>query len=90
MPYTRRLPSSCTRHSPEAGPTRRRAAIEILSDEQQDPDLRASTAWALGVLCDSEGIDWSAAYANDLAYPYLTWTLSSPFGDGHGLLDGRR
>jgi hypothetical protein len=69
----------------EAGET----LIQILVDEDENYVLRASAAWALGGLCDSDSVDWSAMYANDLDYPYLTWTLSSPLGDGYGLLDGR-
>ncbi len=65
------------------------ALVAIMNDEDAELGLRSVATWALGVLADSDTPDWSAAYANDLNYLCMTWTLSSPLGDGKGLLDWR-
>ncbi len=63
--------------------------LDLLADPKRDADVRASMAWCLGTLADSTAPDWTAVYANDLDYNHMTWTLSSPLGDGLGLLDWR-
>ena len=65
------------------------ALVAIMNDKEAELGLRTVATWALGVLADSDTPDWSAVYANDLNYLCMTWTLSSPLGDGYGLLDWR-
>ncbi len=65
------------------------ALLATLKDADEDPLVRAVAINALGRICESRTIPWAAAYATDVQYGLLTWTLESPFDDGSGLLDWR-
>ncbi|MEW6072227.1 MAG: HEAT repeat domain-containing protein [Planctomycetota bacterium] len=63
--------------------------LALATDPAEKAPVRAAAIRGLGRLADPRTLPWSAAYAVDLQYELLTWTLASPFGDGTGLLDWR-
>jgi HEAT repeat protein len=65
------------------------ALLAVALDSEEDAPVRSAAVKSLGDMCDSRSIPWSTAYATDLQYELLTWTLVSPFGDGTGLLEQR-
>jgi len=63
------------------------ALLATVKDAEEDHLVRAVAINALGRMCDRREVPWTSAYAADLQYQILTWTLQSPIGDGTGLLD---
>jgi hypothetical protein len=61
----------------------------IAGDERQRPELRSACAGALAELCDTHPRRWRAAIAADSPFSLHPSTLSSPSGNGTGLLDMR-
>ena len=63
--------------------------IATTKDGDEKALVRTAAINALGRMCDRSRLPWTSAYAADIQYDLLTWTLSSPFGDATGLLDWR-
>ncbi len=63
--------------------------VALLDDESEEADVRTAAAMALGSICDGDRVAWNVAFAGDVHYEALTWTLSSPFGDATGIFDMR-
>jgi hypothetical protein len=63
--------------------------LALLTDPSEDRLVRAAAARALADLVDPDPHRLAAAFATDVNYSLLTWTLESPLGDGSGLLEQR-
>ena len=63
--------------------------LPLVADVERDENVRAAMVWCLGSISEPDSPDWTAVYANGLAYNYLPRTLRSPLSDGRGLLDWR-